>query len=350
MKILQLIDTLNPGGAERMAVNYHLTLSRTQHESFIVATRKDGLLKKQISESYNYFLLKKMNVLDIKAFFQLKNILFRNKIDIIHAHGNSWFWAVLCKLTGSRVKIVWHDHYGNSDFLDERPFKVLKYYSRYFDAIISVNSKLKGWSQKVLGFNKPIIYLSNFIISSQAPKEKLRGDAQIKLISIANLRPQKDHMNLIKAFEILQENYDISLHLFGKSFNDEYSELILEKISDNKRIHFYGEVEEVVPYFEDANIGVISSKSEGLPLVLLEFGINSLPVVSTNTGEIQNVSKSKIILVPRNKVYALAQGVEKYLLNPELGKKNAVALKAIIEKSHAAEIIIKQYLSFITKI
>lgn len=350
MRILQLIDTLNPGGAERMAVNYHLSLLKTSYVSFLCVTREEGMLKKNIPKDNNYFFLEKTNTLDLKAFFELKRVLVKNKINIIHAHGNSWFWAVLCKLTGSRVKVVWHDHYGNSDYLEERPFKILKFFSCYFDAIISVNSKLKIWTQEVLNFRRPVIYLSNFIISRTPAKKKLRGNAQFKLISVANLRPQKDHINLINAFEILQEKYDVSLHLFGKSFSDEYSKLILRIISKNEKIYFYGEVEDVNSYLKDADIGLISSKSEGLPLVLLEYGHNGLPVVSTDTGAIKHVCKKKVILVSQNDFRALAQGVEKYLLNPKLGEKNALDLKAIIQKSHSSEFILNQYLNFINKI
>jgi len=44
MKILQLIDTLNPGGAERMALNYFYALRKAGIHSYLVVTRGLGVL------------------------------------------------------------------------------------------------------------------------------------------------------------------------------------------------------------------------------------------------------------------------------------------------------------------
>ena len=48
MRIVQLIDSLDAGGAERMAVNYANALSEKITFSGLVATRKEGLLLDKI--------------------------------------------------------------------------------------------------------------------------------------------------------------------------------------------------------------------------------------------------------------------------------------------------------------
>ena len=54
MRILQLIDSLEAGGAERMALNYANALVDTLGFSALVATRKEGALLEQIDSKVTY--------------------------------------------------------------------------------------------------------------------------------------------------------------------------------------------------------------------------------------------------------------------------------------------------------
>ena len=64
MRIVQLIDSLEAGGAERMAVNYANVLAEQIEFSGLAATRKEGALLDQINSNVSYlFLNKKKQVL-----------------------------------------------------------------------------------------------------------------------------------------------------------------------------------------------------------------------------------------------------------------------------------------------
>ena len=70
MRILQLIDSLEAGGAERMAVNYANALATTLEFSSLVATRKEGPLLGEIDSKVIYLFLNKKNIsLHILLFF-----------------------------------------------------------------------------------------------------------------------------------------------------------------------------------------------------------------------------------------------------------------------------------------
>ena len=49
MRIVQIIDSLEIGGAEKMAINYANALSAKIEFSGLVATRAEGKLKNQLS-------------------------------------------------------------------------------------------------------------------------------------------------------------------------------------------------------------------------------------------------------------------------------------------------------------
>lgn len=59
MRIVQIIDSLETGGAERMAVNYANALSEKIEFSGLIASRKEGLLLNQIDKNVSYLFLKK---------------------------------------------------------------------------------------------------------------------------------------------------------------------------------------------------------------------------------------------------------------------------------------------------
>ena len=113
MKVLQLIDSLEAGGAERVAVNYANGLVNYLDGSYLCATRAEGILKFGLSNTAGYLFLNKKSTIDIKAIKFLNEFIRKNKIDIIHAHSSSFFLGTIIKILNPKLKLIWHDHYGN---------------------------------------------------------------------------------------------------------------------------------------------------------------------------------------------------------------------------------------------
>lgn len=357
MRVLQLIDSLRPGGAEKMSVTYANALAKRIEGSFLCCTRNEGLLKSQLSPDVGYQFLNKKSTLDPKAFFKLRKFIKNNKIDLIQAHSSSWFLALLVKLSLKGVKIVWHDHYGRS--LKQRFPGALQSASRFFDGIISVNRDLETWSRRNLKC-ETIRYIPNFFLDSNEinfgeNSSPLFGQAKdFKIISLANLRPQKDHLNLLKAFNILfEKEKSISLHLIGKDFNDEYSQSLQDFIFRNdlkSNVYLYGEQEDVKRFLKHADLGILSSISEGLPIALLEYGLAGLPVVCTGVGECSAViGKYGKIVSPQDPL-EMAEAVKFYFENEEVRKKNAKAFKSAIRSRYSESSILPVVLQYFSEI
>ena len=165
-----------------------------------------------------------VNYFDFKAIKSLKAFIKENDIAIVHAHATSFFIVFLTKLIYPKFKMVWHDHYGNSEFLEKRKSFIIKVASYWMNGIIAVNQQLKEWAEKELAVSK-VTYLSNFPVKniSVAKTTILEGVEGKRIICLANLRPQKDHFNLLLAFEMVAKP-DWTLHLVGKDFEDDYVE------------------------------------------------------------------------------------------------------------------------------
>ncbi|GAA3779788.1 glycosyltransferase [Flavobacterium ginsengiterrae] len=352
MRVVQIIDSLETGGAERMAVNYANALSNRITFSGLIATRSEGMLLYNVHEKVSYQFLNKKKRIDIKAIFRLRRYLKENKIDFIHAHSSSFFISVLVKMTLPKIKIIWHDHYGISQDLTLRKDISLKLGSLFFNGIISVNTALKKWAESYL-FCPYVVYLPNFIDQSLNSNKKLSlfGSQGKRIVCVANLRPQKNHELLLRAAGLIKNKYpDWTFHLFGKDFNDSHSEKlkkILETSKLQSNVFFYGAVNNVVSALEQSDIAVLTSLSEGLPLAVLEYGLQKLPVVATNVGDISKVitnEKEGIIIEPNN-IEELVKSISGLIDNENRRKEMGEELYKAIMSNYGEEVIIREYIS-----
>lgn len=288
MRVVQIIDSLEAGGAERMAVNYANGLVGKIAFSGLIATRQEGALKDQIDKNVSFLFLKKKKKIDFKAIFRLRAYIKKNKVDIVHAHSSSFFIAVLLKLTKPNIKIAWHDHYGSRVNEPTKKSKVLIALSVFFSGIFVVNIQLKEWSQKNMNCSR-IVFIPNFAISKYTDNiTNLKGVDGKRIVFLANLKNPKNHILVLKTFNDLKL-YDLqwSLHLIGRDYNDLYSDKIKEFIKEHSlenNIHLYGERNDIKYILSQASIGVLSSTQEGFPVTLLEYALANLAVISTNVG------------------------------------------------------------------
>jgi glycosyltransferase involved in cell wall biosynthesis len=356
MKVLQLIDTLHSGGAERMAVSYANALVPLIEKSYLCSTRFEGVLKDDLVHKVEYFHLKKKSILDIRAFLRLRKFIKNNNINIIHAHGASFFLAGIIKLTGIKYKLIWHNHYGASVKLSLLRTAIISLFSYLFDGIIVVNTDLKIWAKNKLQCGA-IKEIKNFV----APSFNITQDGIIlkgnkndfRIICVANFRPEKDHINLIKAFQFFAEYENVSLHLVGGQSNKKYSNIVKQLAINSPasgRIFFYGSVKEIFKLLKQAHIGVIPSKSEGLPVALLEYGIAGLSVVTTDVGNCKEVLSGHGLVVPSGKPYELFMALFSYYSNPLKRLNDAALFEKVVLENYSEASVIKQVSDFYNKI
>jgi len=335
-----------------MAVTYANALVGKVEGSYLCCSRMEGMLKESLMPEVEYLFLNKKNSLDLKAILKLRRFIKSRQITIVHAHSTSFFLAGCLKLTGLKFKLVWHDHYGESELLRERDHKVLKIFSGLFSGIISVNTQLKKWAEQHLECRN-VVEIKNFIPEPTSEINsgiKLKGkEDDFKIICVANLRPQKDHLNLIKAVESLSKDLRWSLHLIGEDPKTQASNSILKFIKDSplkENIYYYGAQAEILSLLQQADLGILSSRSEGLPVALLEYGMAGLPVVCTNVGKCTEVIGQNGRIVEANDPKALANQILFYLENKEKMKLDAENFRVSVMENYSQKAVIKKIVRF----
>lgn len=347
MRVLQLIDSLDAGGAERMAVNIANALLQSGIPSFFCVTRKEGLLKKNFDEAIPFLFARKQGKLDLRALLKVRKFIKKHNITHIHAHTTSFFFGALLKLMCPNCKLIWHEHHGKRVTTKKSNNKALVFFSRYFNAVITVNEELKSWSQENL-YCKEVVYIPNFVSKNSFLYEKHQSKKN-HIVCVANLRPVKNHLNLLEAFYLIHKKHpDWELYLFGKSYNDAYEESCKEFVREkqlSKKVTFMGSINDVSSYLFEASIGVLSSDSEGLPMALLEYGASQLAVVTTDVGHCKEVIGDNGLVVKKNQSEALATAIMTYIENEDKRKNDAKGFFNSVLKNYADKSVIKKLVS-----
>ena len=353
MRVLQIIDSLEIGGAEKMAVNYANALATRIDFSGLVATRAEGNLKSHLDDSVSYLFLNKKTTIDFGAIFRLKKFCKKHKVEFLHPHSSSYFTALLVKFVYPKIKIIWHDHNGLSEFISSQKSIALKIASFFFKGIIVVNYKLKAWAEKELNCKK-VIYLPNFtaIDSIVIAETFLRGTAGKRILCLANLRDQKNHFFLLEVAEKLQKSHpDWTFHLVGKDFEDDYSAKVRTQIQNKKlndNVFIYGSKNDVKNIINQSDVAILTSKSEGLPIALIEYGLCKKAVVSTKVGEIPLIIKDSKngYIVDVNQTELFYQKLLNFIVNEDLRIQMGNALYQTIIENNSEEGVITHYLKW----
>ncbi|MDX1437003.1 MAG: glycosyltransferase family 4 protein, partial [Anaerolineales bacterium] len=151
-KVLHVIDSLTPGGAERVALELVNALAEDGHPVALCATR-DGLgLVPELSPAVDMFPLQRKRTWDLGAIRRLTRTIREHDVQILHAHGRSStkFCALVKLLSGRQVGLLFHDHYGEID-IDAEAEPSLKAACRLVDRYVAVDPELAEWAVEVLG-------------------------------------------------------------------------------------------------------------------------------------------------------------------------------------------------------
>lgn len=348
--VMQMIDSLAVGGAERVAVNLANLLPQDRYRSYLCSTRAGGPLADLIEPHVTRVHAGRTGRFDPGSILRIRDYLRGNDIRLIHAHGSSVFFARMVSAIASDCSVVWHDHYGRCHF-DDRPAWLYRAATRGAGAVITVNQQLALWAQSVLHLPaERVFYIPNLVSTcgQAAPAHGLPGTKGYRIACVANLRPQKDHPNLLQAMQAVTASVpEAHLLLIGAAGDTAYRDQILELSRELRlegNVTWLGVRGDVPAILAASDIGVLGSASEGLPLSLLEYGAARLAAVATDVGQCAEVLDQGRAgrLVPPSDPEALGSALINLLQQPELRRQFGASLHRHICDAYSPESVIRR--------
>jgi len=329
--VLQMVDTLEAGGAERVAVNLANSLPSDQYRSFLCTTRREGPLAGLVAPQVGRLELSRRRSVDLPALSRLARFVREHGIRILHAHGSALYFARLAAMFPPYPKVIWHAHYGKLASEDQ-PGRLFRMASFGIGAVIAVNQPLALWAHRRLGVPAARIrYVPNLVCETPAepPRaieapEDLPGLAGYRIVCVGNLRPEKDHPTLIRAMHaVVREIPRAHLLLVGAETDLSTAAQTREEIENlslGSRVTLLGARNDIPSILRVCDVGVLSSVSEGLPMALLEYGQAGLATVATDVGQcLETLDSGRAgLVVPPGAPAPLAEALIRLLRSPQL--------------------------------
>ncbi len=351
MRILQLIDSLDIGGAEKMAVLYANELAQLIDKSVLVSTRKEGALKKSIATNVSYHFLNRQGFFDLSAVKRLVQICKEEQVTHIHAHGTSIFIGSLAKTLFPKVQLIFHDHFGS---LQRR--QVWKYRLATFNAdfCIAVNEEIASWNRQNLKLSS--FYLPNFsVISKSVCSNEDESNFMFTILALANFRKEKGHEFLFQvAQELKLRGVKAVWHLYGRVSDFEYYihlRTLREQLELTESVLFFENESDLTHALHKADVAVLTSSFEGLPLALIEYGLAAKPVVVTKVGACETLVQSEAngFVVPYGNAKEFADKIEYLYRNPDKRVIFGERLQVEVSRTFSAKAVLSAYLKLLEK-
>lgn len=225
---------------------------------------------------------------NLRKIRELSTWLYNNNVDIAHSHG--YKFNILCafglKKMSPNLKTISTVH----GYVFAKVFSKMAVYQFLdkvalckLDHVVLVNDGLRAfWPFKWLG--KKVTFIPNGLkdidINPASPANGRR------FLAIGRLSVEKQFETLVHCIASI-DNASLTIMGEGPKRND--IEELIEKYEIRNRIFLKGFVDNPAKFFSDFDALVISSSTEGLPMVLLEAMRSGLPIIATPVGAIPYV-------------------------------------------------------------
>lgn len=279
MKVLQIIDNINVGGAERVMINLSNWLYERgiQVEVVIISGTELDLLP-LLNPSIKVHNIHRSNKYNIKYMHHLSKLLHTCDIAHIHMRHNYRYCAIasICYPL-KRVKLILHDHSSsNSVLIGLRNFFRPKYYI--------------GTSEFSLSYAKDDLNIKNhiYLLSNSIDKVSNTNNSNKKnIIFVSNIKPSKNHTFALELIPHINE----SLHIYGAIQDNNYAQLLfqLANMHPDDKILFNHSQSNVQLILNEYKMGIHTSPLETGPLVVMEYLAQRLPFLSYKTGEASTI-------------------------------------------------------------
>ena len=304
MKIAHVVDSMEVGGAETL-VSQMCRLQRTQgHVPSIYAVAALGALGEQMrSEGFAVEPNVGRHLPDsMRNFYR---IFKESQPDVVHLHNPtpSIYAAFAARMAGvpslisTRHSLVAPPH----RFMVELKYAIAALSCDWIVGICDATAENLRRLHSVP--TRKIVHIYNGAVPLlRVARTDWPQKSGFTLLYVGRLEPVKNHPLLLNAFqEALKAMPDLRLWMVGDGSERKALESLAAELQIAGQITFWGQQLDVAPFFSAADTFIMSSRSEGLPISLLQAFSLGLPAIVTDVGgmaEVVRLAQAGIAVSP----------------------------------------------------
>lgn len=327
MKILHILNELKFSGAEIMYVDAAPVFQKLGCKLSVVNTTSD------LGEYAPYFAKAGYKVFHWpypssiiqkwKYYKRVISFLKQEHYDVVHIHSSGMKWGMSYCAWRAGCKSVYTFHnvfrshwysYLYHWWLRWSAKNIFKCTFQTISDSVYSNEKEYYHNDTIKIYNW---YGSNrFFPASEEEKESTRKELEIPanslvIISVGGCSPIKRHTDIIKALAEIIKKYPNTIYLHlgqGTSLEEEIN--LAKELKVDKNIRFCGNQTEVRKYLIAADIYLMPSKHEGIPITTIEAMACNIPAILYNVPGLRDFNKSaECSLLIEESYHTLAQKV-----------------------------------------
>ncbi|MGK0300639.1 MAG: glycosyltransferase involved in cell wall biosynthesis [Planctomycetota bacterium] len=177
--------------------------------------------------------------------------------------------------------------------------------------------------------------LQRFSVQEQAPAGLVIG-------TVGGLRPEKDHDNLLRAVATLPKEVTVCLVGSGKLEADLREQAA--QLGITERVVFAGQMTDTSASYRGFTMFVLSSRTEQMPIAMLEAMASGLAVVATDVGDVRQIlGAEQDCVVPREDSAALARAITAMLDDPELRARAGQTNRRIVAERYESATCLERF-------
>jgi len=316
MHIIYVLTKLELGGAQKICLSLHKKFSSS------LISGAEGTLVPEIKNSKNIYLLKSFkrevgikNVfLEFAAFVKMitlmKKIKKQHQNVAVHTHstkaGIVGRWAAFFARIKTRIHTVhgfgFHEHQSKIGWYIHFIFEyvtslITTHYICVSQADKKTGAKFFPQFKRKSSIIRAAVDWDRFYTPTTKEK-KIREKEAIVFGSISCLKPQKNLIDLLKAFKHMHDNLpssekkSVRLQIIGDGIERAKLERWIDQENFSKQIDLLGWQKNVAEWMESWDVFMMSSLWEGLPCAIVEARLKKLPVISYKIAGIPEVIKN----------------------------------------------------------
>lgn len=318
------------GGAEGMLLR--LMNHCEQEETLVISLMKaNSSIVDRLPKNVKLVSLGSNNAISmLLSVFKLRKLLCSNCNVYCWMYHANVIGALAKMLHFGRIQLFWGVRHSLDDYQGESlSTKVAIQAGRLLrflpDKVIYCSQRAQK-QHEVFGYNtaEKSIYIPN---GYEFPSiiERNFSNPHLTFGSAGRFHDAKDYKTLIKAIApILEKNSEATLKMCGRDITEDTAELteMIEQASINPRqVIFMGQQEDMTAFYNQIDVFILSSKTEGFPNVLAEAAAHGCAVLSTDVGDASVIVNNPNHIVPVADPIALTQAIDNYLSLPSEQRK-----------------------------
>ena len=367
IKILECIRQGQIGGGESHLLSLVENLDKNIFEPVVLSFTDGPMIDRLEAMNIPVHIIPTLKPFDFTKWKQVKQLLIKEKVELVHAHGTRANSNVLWAARSLGIPVIYTVH-GWSFHPDQKPLvrniRIMgeKYLTSKTNLNISVSkSNQESGKQYIPSFQSLVI--NNGIdlrkFNPGLPFKNIRSELNIPadkvlVLFIARFTSHKQPLALVEAFaKAHEQNPALYLLMVGDGDQKEEAKGLISKLNMQDHIRLESFRQDVPDVLSAADIFVLPSLWEGLPIGLLEALAMGKAVIASNvdgTSEIIQDGKNGILVDTSNLILNLTKALVD--LSRDKNKMNAYRKEAIatITEKYNAENMTREIESVYKKI